>query len=63
MQEIFQFRNAVSYQLRTLADFQIQSAHCVFSGTENIKLVGPKTWKILPLEIKQLVSLGSSKKQ
>ena len=34
VKEIFQFRVAAPYQLRTKEDFQIQSVYSVFSGTE-----------------------------
>ena len=39
-------------QLRKQVYFQIPSAHSVFNGTEEIKLLGPKIWELLP-EIKQ----------
>ena len=59
---IFQFRDAVPYQLRKLRDFQIPSVDSVFSGTGNIKFLGPKIWEILPHEIKQLENLKEFKK-
>ena len=62
MKEIFQFREAVPYQLRAQTGFQIQSIRSVFSGIESIKFLGPKTWEILPHEIKQLESLREFKK-
>ena len=59
VKDIFKFRDAVPYQLRKQTDFQIQYVH---SGTEIIKFLGPKTWEILPHEIKQLESLKEFKK-
>ena len=42
LKEIFQFRDAVSYQLRTQADFQITYAHSVFDGTKCVTFLGSK---------------------
>ena len=33
------------YQLRKQTDFQIPSVRSVFSGTESIKVLGPKIWE------------------
>ena len=62
MKEIFQFRDAVSYKLRTQADFQIPYVHSVFSGTEGIIFLRPKTWEILPHKIRQVGKLKEFKK-
>ena len=62
LQEIFQFRDAMPYQLRKQTDFPIPSLHSVVNGTESIKFLGPKIWKILPKDIKQLQNLKEFKK-
>ena len=38
VKEVFQFRDAVSYQ----ENAQIFKSHSVFSGTKSIKFIGPK---------------------
>ena len=44
VKEIFQFRDAMHYQLRKQTDFQIPSMQSVFSDTKNTKFLGPKIW-------------------
>ena len=60
--EIFQFRDAMTYQLRQQADFQIPSVHSVFSGTENMKVLGTKIRKMLPHQLKQVENLKEFRK-
>ena len=43
------------YELRQRSQFQISWVHPVFSGTENLKFLGPKVWAIVPVEMKQRV--------
>ena len=62
MKEIFQFIDALPYQMRKQTDFQILSVHRVFSGTDSIKFLWSKTWEILPNETKHLESLKEFKK-
>ena len=45
--ELFQFREQVSYELRQRPQFQIPSVHSVFSGTESLKFVGLKVWAVV----------------
>ena len=40
LKEIFQFRDAMPYQLRKQTNFQIPSAHSAVNGTESIKFLG-----------------------
>ena len=40
--ELFQFRELISYELRQGPQFQIPWVHSVFSGTESLKFLGPK---------------------
>ena len=56
--ELFQFREQIPYELRQRSQFQIPWVHSVFSGTESLKFLGPKVWALVPNEMKQLESLG-----
>ena len=56
--EVFQFRKQIPYELRERSQFQIPWVHSVFSGTESLKFLGPKVWALVPNEMKQLESLG-----
>ena len=56
--ELFQFSEQIPYELRQRLQFQISWVHLVFSGTESLKLLGPKIWALVPNEKKQLKSLG-----
>ena len=42
VEEIFQFRDAMPYELRKQTDFKIPSVHSVFSGKESLNLSDPK---------------------
>ena len=53
--EVFQFREQIPYELRQKPQFQIPWIHSVFSGTESLKVLGPKIWGLVPNEIKQRV--------
>ena len=56
--ELFQFREQILYELRQRPQFQIPWVYSVFSGTESLKLLGPKIWAPVPNEMKHLESLG-----
>ena len=56
--ELFQFREQIPYELRQRSQFQIPWVHSVFGGTESLKFLGPKTWALVTNEMKQLESLG-----
>ena len=56
--ELFQFGEEISYELRQRPQFQIPQVHSVFSGRESLKFLGWKIWALVPNEIKQLESLG-----
>ena len=55
--ELFQFRERIPHKLRQRSQFQIPWVHPVFSGTESLKVLGPKVWALVPHEMKQLESL------
>ena len=56
--ELFQLRKQIPYELRQRSQFQIPWVHSVFSGTESLKFLGPKVWALVPDEMKQLETLG-----
>ena len=47
----------MSYELRQRSQFQITWAHSGFSGTESLKVFGPKVWELVPNEMEQFESL------
>ena len=63
MKGLFQFRNEIPYNLRHRSQFHIPSVRIVFSGTESIKFLGPKIWKIITDEMKELESLWEFKRE
>ena len=54
--DLFQFREQIPYELRQRSQFQVPRVHSVYSCTENLKFLGPKVWALVPNEMKQ--SLG-----
>ena len=54
--ELFQFRKQIPYELRQRSQFQILWVHSVFSGTESLKFLGPKVCALVRDE--QLETLG-----
>ena len=56
--ELFQFREQIPFELRQRPQFQIPWVHSVFSGTESLKFLGPKICALLPNEMKQTDCLG-----
>ena len=59
--ELFQFREPIPYELRRRSQFQIPFVHLVFSGTESLKFLGSKIWALVPNEMKQSESLKKSR--
>ena len=51
------------YNLRTNNPFQTYNVHSVYKGTETISFRGPKTWAIVPDEIKNCSSLTEFKQK
>ena len=56
--ELFQFREQIPYELRRRPQFQIPWVYSVFSGTESRNFHGLKILPLVSNEIKQLESLG-----
>ena len=46
--------NEITYNLRQRSQFHIPLARAAFSGTESIEYLGPKIWKLIPDEMKEL---------
>ena len=49
--ELFQFREPISYELRRRSQSQIPFVHLVFSGTESLKFLAPKIWALASNEV------------
>ena len=49
------------YNLRNAPEFDSSNIHTVHNGTETISFRGPKTWKLVPQEIKNSNSLSEFK--
>ena len=52
-----------TYELRSENPFQTQNVRTVSNGTETIRFRGPKTWAIVPLDIKNSISLNAFKRK
>ena len=50
--ELFQFREQIPYELRQRPQLQISGFHLLFSGTESLKFLGPKIWLLVLNEMK-----------
>lgn len=50
--EIFQFGEEITNEIRQRSQFNISSVHSFFSGTETFKLVASKTWALVPNQMK-----------
>ena len=59
--EIFHQRGN-NHNLRINPDFAMPNVRSVFHGTEIISYFGPKTWDVVPLELKELTSVAAFKK-
>ena len=60
MQEIF-IENVSSHELRNNRNWEITKVRTVFYGTETIRYRGPKTWEIVPKEIKEAKTITEFK--
>ena len=59
--EIFQWRDK-NYNLQIISDFAMPNVRSVFHGSKSLSQLGPKTWEIVPLELKELTSAVAFKK-
>ena len=53
MESIFPIRE-IPYALRNRNPFQFGKVSTIFNGTETISFRGPKTWAIVPEDIKKI---------
>ena len=60
MSDIFKFRD-IPYNLRNMNPFLSTNVKTVYNGTETISFRGPKTWALVPDEIKNVTSLSAFK--
>ena len=57
------FRESTNpYNLRNAPDFQTSNIRTVYNGTETISFRGPKTWSLVPNNIKNSTTLSDFKK-
>ena len=57
MKDIFPERN-MTYNLRNMNSFQSINVNSVYSGQETVSFRGPKTWALVPDNIKNAISLS-----
>ena len=60
MKNIFPDRD-IPYDLRKMNPFQSNNVRTVYNGTETISFRGPKTWELVPADIKNSGSLTEFK--
>ena len=60
MKEVFPVRD-IPYNLRCLNPFHSKNINTVYNGTETISFRGPKTWKLVPDDLKNAASLSEFK--
>ena len=59
--DIFTQQTEFCYNLRHQNDFRVPFVRTVKHGSESISYLGPKIWNILPVDLKQLDSVGKFK--
>ena len=60
--EIFVKRNN-TYNLHKLSEFVRPKVHSVFHGKESISYLGPQIWDMIPLEMKNLITISAFKRE
>ena len=60
--ELFSYSN-VNHNLRSGSQFHQPSANAAWNGQETITYLGPKTWNVVPEEMKQKSSLFAFKRE
>ena len=58
MNDTFKLRENTHSNLRHTSQFLVDPIHTVFNGSESASYLGPKIWEQIPLEIKNINSLG-----
>ena len=63
MKCIFPTSNIINTALRTRSDFKLDNIRTVYYGSETISFRGPRTWELLPNDLKNTSSLQEFKKK
>ena len=61
MNEVFNFQENESYNLRSGIHLASRNMHTAYFGTDTISSLGPKLWKLIPDKIKQASTLSAFK--
>ena len=61
MNEVFPRNCALNYNLRRHSEFASRAINTDHYGSEPLSFLGPKIWKMLPLDLKNSESLDSFK--
>ena len=62
MNEIYVKRNN-AYNLGKSSEFVRPKVHSVFHGKESISYLGPQIWDMIPLEMKNLITISAFKRE
>ena len=62
MKEIFRIREENGYNVRHQNTFKRPIVNSVYNNTETVSFWGPRIWELIPIEIKEWVSLNGFKK-
>ena len=55
--EIFKVKSEFKYNLRNIPQFNIPLVHTTCYGTESLSYLGPKLWKMVPINIREVPNL------
>ena len=61
MNEVLNFQENESYNLRSGIHLASRNMHTAYFGTDTISSLGPKLWKLIPDKIKQASTLSAFK--
>ena len=61
MQEIFEKRQNVDYNLRSQTDFVLPGVNTTYFGLHSLRYLSSKIWNVIPDEIKNSLSLDEFK--
>ena len=59
MNEVFNFQENESYNLRSGIHLAIRKMHTTHFGTDTVSSLGPKLWKLIPDKIKHASTLSA----
>ena len=58
MTEVFRLKTR-SFNTKSKSEFQRRNAKTVIYGSENLSLLGPQIWDLIPIELRNLTSLNA----